>query len=100
MRDLELRSALLNTFASEPMARPKKNIIPVMTLPPKFKGELFAQLETGKVEIAGLGTFEIVKIPQKRLYHNFSGKNRVIKGYRKLKFVQSHELKASLTDHA
>lgn len=82
------------------MARPKKHIVPVLKLPPKFKTELFCLLGAGqKVEIDGLGVFEIKRIPQKTLFHNFSGRRRVIKAYKKLKFTQSAELKKTLTEH-
>lgn len=78
--------------------RPKEKIYPVLTLPPYFKGSLFSHLKIhDKVEITGLGTFELVKIKPRKMYHNFSDKERVLKGYTKLKFTQSAQLKAKLS---
>ena len=68
-----------------------------MKLPTYFKGTLFSHLsQHDKVEVVGLGTFEIVEIPPRKMYHNFTGKVRILKGYRKLKFVQSNDLKKKL----
>lgn len=74
------------------MARPRK---PIQTLPfdPKFKRKLMSMLEKGKVEIPAFGVFEVVRIPQKTLYHNFSQRTRTIQSYKKLKFKQSKLLK-------
>ena len=78
--------------------RPKEKIYPKLTLPPYFKGALFSHLrQHDKVEVIGLGTFELVKIKPRKMFHNFSGKERVLKGYNKLKFVQSQQLKAKIT---
>lgn len=78
--------------------RPKEKVYPKLTLPPYFKGSLFSHLtQHDKVEVVGLGTFEVVKIPPRKMYHNFSGKVRILKGYKKLKFVQSHDLKQKIS---
>lgn len=78
--------------------RPKEKIYPVLSLPPYFKGSLFSHLKIhDKVEVAGLGTFSLVKIAPRKMYHNFSDKERVLKGYVKLKFTQSPLLKKKLT---
>lgn len=78
--------------------RPKENIYPQLSLPTYFKGALFSHLKRSKkVEVVGLGTFELVKIPARKMFHNFSGKERTLKGYTKLKFTQSHSLKQKIS---
>lgn len=79
------------------MARPKKNIL--HSLPPstRFNDIIAAAGEHGAVEVSGVGVFRIVDIPRKVAFHNFSGRNRVIAAYRKLKFEQSPLLKNTLT---
>lgn len=80
------------------MGRPKEKVYPKLTLPTYFKGALFSQLKRSeKVEIVGLGVFTIVKIPDRKMFHNFSGKRRMLKGYNKLKFTQSHSLKEKIS---
>lgn len=77
---------------------PKPKKYPKLKLPTYFKGTLFAQLKTSdRVEVVGFGTFQIVKIPSRKMFHNFSGKERIIKGYTKLKFTQSPLLKYALS---
>lgn len=78
--------------------RPKENVYPKLALPPYFKGALFSHLKRSKkVEVIGFGTFELVKIPPRKMYHNFSNKERTLKGYTKLKFTQSHTLKQKIS---
>lgn len=77
--------------------RPKKTVPTVHKLPPAFQQSLLAALAHGPVELAGFGTFSVVKIPRKILFHNFSQRRRVIDGYLKLKFTQSPEMKATLS---
>ena len=78
--------------------RPKENVYPKLALPPFFKGALFSHLKRHKkVEVVGLGTFEIVKIKPRKMYHNFSGEERTLKGYKKLKFTQSTALKKQIS---
>lgn len=75
--------------------RPKLKVYPKLYRP--TAEELFAALAESKVvEIDHIGIFEIVKIPRKIIFHNFSKRKRVIHGYNKLKFTQSPELKKLL----
>lgn len=85
-------------MAKSTKGRPKT--IPTLKFPRAFEIKLWELLVNagGKVEVAGHGTFELVKIPQKKTYHNFSKRTRIVKGYRKLKFTQSGKLKESLTE--
>lgn len=77
--------------------RPRVKVYPQIKLPRHFKGTLFSQLaQHERVEIIGLGTFEVVKIKGREMYHNFSGKNRHFPAYNRLKFTQSKNLKAEL----
>ena len=79
------------------MARPKTKILTEISLPPHFKGTLFSYLYKGqKVNVRGLGIFELVDIPDRQMFHNFSKETRTIKGYKRLKFTQSHQLKDAL----
>lgn len=81
------------------MARPKIYNYPKIKCPKTY--ELFALLsEHRKVEIEALGLFEIVRIPKKTIFHNFSKRKRVIEAYNKLKFTQSPELKKLLAIEA
>lgn len=77
------------------MSRPP-NPRQTLSLPPAFRRKLFDMLENGKVYITDFGTFEIVDIPSKVFYHNFSKRLRKIKAFRKLKFIQNHILKDNL----
>ena len=79
------------------MGRPIKNIVRTLDVPDLKKMLLNAVMNGDKVEVIGLGTFEIVHIPQKKVFHNFSKRTRVIKAYNKLKFTQSSLLKEHLT---
>ena len=72
-----------------------------------FAKELVRQLYRKpfeKVEVAGLGTFQIVRIPPRKLLHKFSwgreADKRIVQaeGYYKLKFTQSPDLKKKLTE--
>lgn len=74
------------------------HVYPVIVLPTSFKGVLFGHLKrAGAVEVRGLGVFTIVKIKGRVMYHNFSGKEKKFAGYKKLKFIQSRELKEQLS---
>lgn len=80
------------------VGRPKEKVYPKLALPAYFKGALFSHLRRHKkVEVVGFGTFELVKIPSRKMYHNFSGKKRILKGYNKLKFSQSPVLKKQIS---
>ena len=79
------------------MARPRKHIIPEIEIPSVIHRSLFMYLKEGPVNVKGLGRFEVVQIPQKKLFHNFSGRTRIMKAYGKLKFTQSPELKEQLS---
>ena len=82
------------------LGRPKKNILTSIKLPKSFRLKLFHYLVdlNEKVEVEGLGIFEIVDIPEKKTFHNFSQTFKVVKGYKKLKFTQSGDMKIALTD--
>lgn len=68
-------------------------------MPPSTRFNEITRLasEHGIVEVAGVGSFAVVKIPQKKIFHNFSKRTRIIKAYAKLKFTQAPSLKAQLT---
>lgn len=77
--------------------RPKEKYTPVLKLSEGFSDTFFDALKRGRVELDGLGTFEIKRIPAKRSFHNFSKKIKVFPAYNKLKFTQSAELKERLS---
>lgn len=90
----------MTTTKTAPKKTTKKGrprLQPDMAYPSAFAEELFKRLEAGKVIVEGFGTFEVVRIPQKKLLHNFSGRTRIVRAYSKLKFTQSAELKEALT---
>lgn len=80
------------------MARPKTNILPSIPASSRMTEVIRAAEVHGEIEVKGVGVFEIVEIPQKKLYHNFSKRTRIVKAYKKLKFTQSPTLKKTLTE--
>jgi|JI8StandDraft_1071087.scaffolds.fasta_scaffold00207_8 nucleoid DNA-binding protein len=76
------------------VGRPRK-IYPKVQMSTELKQALYS-LRDGKLEVEGLGVFEIVRIPSKVIFHNFSKRMRKIAGYNKMKFTQSKELKELL----
>jgi len=83
------------------MARPKSKIVRKVSLPPNWIGAFFHHLyEAGSVDVPGFGTFSVIDIPRRITFHNFSGRNRVIPAYKRLKFTQSPALKKQLGKRA
>lgn len=80
------------------MARPRIKRTSKYHLPPGWVGGFFRALyEKGEIEVPGLGTFTVVEIAERKTFHNFSRKVRIIPAYRRLKFSQSPSLKDRLT---
>lgn len=50
--------------------------------------------KNGKVNIGGLGTFEVIKIKPRTLYHNTAKKTITTKGHNKLKYTPALTLKS------
>lgn len=80
------------------MSRPRTNITKKYTLPTGWTGGFFRVLYgAGIVEVPGLGTFSLVDIKERRTFHNFSGAEITLPGYKRLKFTQSPSVKGRIT---
>jgi len=77
------------------IGRPKK-IVPIdMILPGQSVAAIARHIDKkGKVNIGGLGVFEIVDIAPKKLYHNMAKKKITTKGYKKLKYTPASTIKS------
>lgn len=75
----------------------KQKTTKLLKADPLFLRQLITLVQGGKVHVLGLGTFEVVEIKSRRLYHNFSGKVKRIKAYKRLKFSQEADIKKKLT---
>lgn len=81
------------------MARTSTKNMHVLTMPARFKRELLSLASVGPVAVKGMGVFSIVDIAKRRTYHNFSGKVRILKGYKRLKFTQAAIFKDQLAKY-
>lgn len=67
------------------------------TAEPFVKSVLKSAKKGEKVKVDGFGTFEVVTIPARKIFHNFSGKTKRLASYKRLKFSQSKKLKKDLS---
>lgn len=65
---------------------------------PVFRELLLEMVQNGKVYVEGLGTFQVIRVPKKTMYHNLSKRERVIPAYNRLKFTQNSKVKDYLSN--